>query len=71
MGSYRISVRRDEAHEEFSVVVHDETERSLAELGALSAIHASKVARDLVSLVRRSDPSGDFTMDPPDAAPAA
>ena len=63
MGSYRISVRRDATHGEFSVVVHDETERSLAAIGALSASHAQKVARDLMSLVRKNDPDGAFTID--------
>lgn len=63
MASYRISVRRETTENEFSVAVHDETERSLAELGALSVAHAQKVARDLMSLVRKSDPDGAFTMD--------
>jgi len=63
MGSYRITVRRKPTGEEFSVMVQDEAERSLAELGAFSALHAQKVARDLMSLVRKSDPDGAFTMD--------
>lgn len=63
MGSYRISVRRDGTRDEFNVMILDETERSLADIGALSAAHAQKVARDLMSLVRKSDPDGAFTMD--------
>ena len=63
MGSYRISARRDAGDSEFSVVVHDETERSLARMGAFSALHAHKVARDLISLVRKSDPDGAFVID--------
>lgn len=63
MGSYRISVRRDDAHEEYSVTVHDEAERSLAELNAFNAAHARLVARDLVSLVRKADPAGAFTLE--------
>ena len=62
MGTYRISVRRDGAHAEFSVGVHDETLRSLARMDALSTLHAKKVARDLISLVQRSDPDGIFTV---------
>ena len=63
MGSYRISVRHDAGEDEFSVVVHDETQRSLAKVGAFSALHAQKVVRDLMSLVRKSDPEGAFTLD--------
>ena len=69
MGVYRIWVRRDDAHEEFSVVIHDETSRSLAELHALSSIHAHKVARDLMTLVRVHDPDGEFTLERPDELP--
>jgi hypothetical protein len=63
MGSYRISVRRDVTRDEFNVMIHDETERSLAAIGALSATHARKVARDLKSLIRKADPDGAFTID--------
>lgn len=66
MGSYRIYVRQDDRAEEFRVAIHDETERALAEMGALSEKHAQKVARDLVTLVRRRDPKGDFTLDASD-----
>ncbi len=60
MGSYRISVRRDGALAEFSVGVHDETCRAVARADALSTLHAKKVARDLIMLVQRRDPSGIF-----------
>ncbi len=63
MGSYRISVRRKATDDELCVIVHDETERSLAEMSAFSAEHAQKVARDLVSLVRKADPGCDFMLD--------
>ena len=63
MGSYLISVRRDATEGELSVVVHDEAERSLAEIGAFSVEHAHLVARDLVSLVRKVDPGSAFTLD--------
>lgn len=69
MGSYRIWVRRVEEREEYSVVVHDETSRSLAELGAFSSLHAKKVARDLISLVRREDPEGVFRVKKQDKLP--
>ncbi|MCB1544755.1 MAG: hypothetical protein H6872_02420 [Methylobacteriaceae bacterium] len=62
MGSYRISVRRDIALAEFSVDVDDESCRSLAHVDALSTMHAKKVARDLITLVRRRDPDGVFTV---------
>ena len=62
MANYRISVRRDGAHAEFSVGVHDDTCRSLARVDALSTMHAKKVARDLISLVRRTDPDSVFTV---------
>jgi hypothetical protein len=65
MGSYHIWMRRDVADEgEVSVMVQDETDRSLGELRAFSTMHARKVARDLMSLVRRGDPDGAFTLDP-------
>ena len=63
MGSYRISVRRDATDDEVSVIVHDEAERSLAQVGAFSEAHAQLVARDLVSLVRKADPGSAFTLD--------
>ena len=63
MGSYRISIRRDSTEHDLSVIVHDEAERSRAELGAFSRAHAELVARDLVTLVRRADPGSDFTLD--------
>ena len=63
MGSYRISVRRNASDDDFSVIVHDETERSLGELAAFSTAHVELVARDLVTLVRRKDPGCDFTLD--------
>lgn len=63
MGSYRISVRRDATVDELSVIVHDETERSVGEIGALSVQHAELVARDLLSLVRKADPGSFFTVD--------
>ena len=62
MANYRISVRRDHALEEFSVGVHDDTLRPLARVDALSTLHAKKVARDLITLVRRSDPDGVFSV---------
>ena len=62
MANYRISMRRDGAQAEFSVGVHDETCRSLARVGALSTLHAKKVVRDLITLVRRSDPDSVFTV---------
>lgn len=62
MGSYRISVRRDVEQAEFSVGLHDEACRALARIDALSTLHAKKVARDLISLVRRRDPNGVFTV---------
>ena len=62
MATYRISVRRDGALAEFSVGVHDEASRPLARLDALSTLHAKKVARDLITLVQRSDPDGVFTV---------
>ncbi len=71
MGSYRIWVRREEDREEFSVVMHDETSRSLAELGAFSSLHAHKVARDLMTLVRRTDPDGVFTVEKQEEQPVA
>jgi hypothetical protein len=61
MSSYRISVRRNATQDEFSVLIHDEAEHSLAAVGALSVSHARKVARDLKSLVRKHDPAGRFT----------
>lgn len=63
MASYRISVRRNATDEDLSVIVHDETERSLGELAAFSNAHAQLVARDLVTLVRSSDPGCVFTLD--------
>lgn len=60
MGSYRISMRRNVAHAEFSVRVHDDSCRPLARVDALNTMHAKKVARDLISLVRRRDPDGVF-----------
>ena len=62
MGSYRISVRRDIALAEFSVGVHDESCKSLARVDALSTMHAKKVARDLITLMRRRDPDSVFTI---------
>lgn len=62
MGSYRISVRRDITLSEFSVGIHDETCRSLARVDALSTMHAKKVARDLMTLMRRRDPDSVFTI---------
>ena len=62
MGSYRISVRRDITLSEFSVDVDEEACRSLAHVDALSTMHAKKVARDLITLVRRRDPDGVFTV---------
>ncbi len=62
MGSYRISVRRDDAQAEITLRVHDETCRPLARVDALSTLHAKKVARDLITLVRRRDPDGVITV---------
>jgi len=62
MGSYRISVRRDATQAEFSVRVQDETRRPVARVDALSTLHAKKVARDLITLVRRRDPDSVFTV---------
>jgi hypothetical protein len=69
MGSYRISVRRDATENELSVIVLDEAEHSLAEIGAFSVQHAQLVARDLVSLVRKADPGSAFTLDLRDHTP--
>ena len=63
MGSYRILVRRESNEEEFSVALHDEAEHPLAQIGAFAETHAHKVARDLMTLVRKSDPDGAFVMD--------
>ena len=62
MGSYRISVRRDITLSEFSVGIHDDTSRSLARVDALSTMHAKKVVRDLITLMRRRDPDSVFTI---------
>ena len=64
MGSYRISVRRDATDDELNVIVHDESGRAtLGKLSAFSPEHAALVARDLLRLVRRSDPGSFFTLD--------
>jgi hypothetical protein len=64
MGSYRISVRRDATDDELDVIVHDDTGRSaLGKMSALSHEHAELVARDLLSLLRKSDPGSFFTLD--------
>lgn len=60
MGSYRISMRRNAAHAEFSVRLHDDSSGPLARVDALNTMHAKKVARDLISLVRGRDPEGVF-----------
>ncbi|MFT4098517.1 MAG: hypothetical protein QM651_15480 [Rhodoblastus sp.] len=62
MANYRISVRRDHTLAEFSVGVHDDSCRALARVDALSTLHAKKVVRDLITLVRRSDPDGVFSV---------
>lgn len=63
MGNYRISVRRDELRDEFSVQIHDGARQTLAHVNAFSTLHAKKVARDLISLVRRGDPDGVFAVE--------
>ena len=62
MGSYRISVRRDITLSEFSVGIHDDASRSLARVDALSTMHAKKVVRVLITLMRRRDPDSVFTI---------
>ncbi|MEI2733599.1 MAG: hypothetical protein V9G24_01490 [Rhodoblastus sp.] len=62
MGSYRISMQRNAAHAEFSVRLHDDSARPLARVDALNTMHAKKVARDLISLVRRRDPESIFVV---------
>lgn len=64
MASYCISVRRNSTErDELQVIVHDEAERSLASVSALSDAHAALVARDLVTLVRKADPGCFLTLD--------
>lgn len=64
MTSYRISICSD-VHSvgEYSVRLHDETERTRVVAGAFSPRHARLVARDLMDLMRAREPDSAFVFE--------
>lgn len=64
MTSYRISICSD-VHSvgEYSVRLHDETERTQVVAGAFSPRHARLVARDLMDLMRAREPDSAFVFE--------
>ncbi len=63
MTSYRISISSDSQIGEYSVLLHDETERTHVLAGAFSARHARLVARDLMDLMRAREPDSAFVFE--------